>query len=388
MWSNSLVVGTFYSDNPHDQDWWLAVVLSVSIPMIYVSLGGLRSSLVSDAIQAILALVLLVVVIGIIVPKARSNLATWNPKPGREVFSLEGGIDLVLVGLMQGLLSYPFFDPVLTDRTFLASPKTMLKSFVVGGTLAAGFIVMFSFIGIYGNMEAAYLKYTETDVGVGGVSIAGLSKGLPSHVSRYISRTCFTLVNIVMLTSSISTLDSTFSSVSKLVGPELMGFLRTTRPGTTNDATPRDIVAGRFAIVALAVAGVLPLISNLDALSATTISGTVAMGLGPPMIFLEHCKGLRPTDFHLSFWLGVLLGTFYQLSNEYPGDFRLNDLHLGEGSYRKLLGVNLLGACACCAAFWIGNVVDAKLFGNKEVLDRATDVSGTKYRSSPSSSSP
>ena len=106
------------------------------------------------------------------------------------------------------------------------------------------------------------------------------------------------------------------------------------------------------------------------------------------MIFLEHCKGLRPTDFHLSFWLGVLLGTFYQLSNEYPGDFRLNDLHLGEGSYRKLLGVNLLGACACCAAFWIGNVVAAKLFGNKEVLDRATDVSGTKYRSSPSSSSP
>ena len=83
MWSNSLVVATFYSDNPHDQDWWLAVVLSMSIPMIYVSLGGLRSSLVSDAIQAILALVLLVVVIGIIVPKARSNLATWNPKPGR-----------------------------------------------------------------------------------------------------------------------------------------------------------------------------------------------------------------------------------------------------------------------------------------------------------------
>ena len=57
---------------------------------LYVSLGGLRSSLVSDAIQAALAIVLLVVVIGIITPKARSDLILWNPKPAREVWSLEG----------------------------------------------------------------------------------------------------------------------------------------------------------------------------------------------------------------------------------------------------------------------------------------------------------
>lgn len=347
---------------------------------LYVSLGGLRSSLVSDAIQAALAIVLLVVVIGIITPKARSDLILWNPKPAREVWSLEGGIDLVLVGLMQGLLSYPFFDPVLTDRTFLASPKTMLKSFVVGGTLAAGFIVMFSCIGIYGNMEAAYLQQNAAgETGVNGVTIEGLSKGLPSHVSRYISRTCFTLVNIVMLTSSISTLDSTFSSVSKLVGPELMGFLRTRKPGTTSDATSRDIVAGRVAIVALAVVGVLPLLSNLDALSATTISGTVAMGLGPPMLFLEFCKGKRPLAFHLSFWLGVALGTVYQLSNEYPKDWSLRDLYMGDGSYKKLLGVNVLGACACFAAFWLGNLFDSRIWGKEEVFEPAGSQGG-KYK--------
>lgn len=27
---------------------------------------------------------------------------------------------------VQGILSYPFFDPVLTDRAFLAHPQTML----------------------------------------------------------------------------------------------------------------------------------------------------------------------------------------------------------------------------------------------------------------------
>ena len=67
----------------------------------YVSLGGLRSSLVSDAIQACLALVLLFIVIGIIIPKARSDLLAWNPVPSRDVFSLEGGMDLVIVGSLQ-----------------------------------------------------------------------------------------------------------------------------------------------------------------------------------------------------------------------------------------------------------------------------------------------
>ncbi len=76
------------------------------------------------------------------------------------------------------------------------------------------------------QMEAEYLSVENLEPGVAGVTIAGLKKGKPAHVSRYISRTCFTMVNIVMLTSSISTLDSTFSSVAKLVGPELMGFLR------------------------------------------------------------------------------------------------------------------------------------------------------------------
>lgn len=33
------------------------------------------------------------------------------------MWTLEGGRDLVIVGLMQGALSYPFFDPVLTGKS-------------------------------------------------------------------------------------------------------------------------------------------------------------------------------------------------------------------------------------------------------------------------------
>lgn len=55
---------------------------------------------------------------------------------------------------LQGILSYPFFDPVLTDRAFLASPKAMLISFLLAGLVSGSFIFLFAFTGIFGNMVA------------------------------------------------------------------------------------------------------------------------------------------------------------------------------------------------------------------------------------------
>ena len=55
---------------------------------------------------------------------------------------------------VQGILSYPFFDPVLTDRAFLASPGAMLVAFLMAGLVSGTFILLFSFMGIFGNMTA------------------------------------------------------------------------------------------------------------------------------------------------------------------------------------------------------------------------------------------
>ena len=64
------------------------------------------------------------------------------------------------IGCMQGVLSYPFFDPVLTDRAFLASPKAMLISFLLAGLISGTFIFLFAFMGIFGNMVAVLQPYT------------------------------------------------------------------------------------------------------------------------------------------------------------------------------------------------------------------------------------
>ena len=61
---------------------------------------------------------------------------------------LPGGEYCLLAALVQGFISYPFHDPVLTDRTFLSTPRTMLAAFIVGGALSFTFIVLFSGVGI------------------------------------------------------------------------------------------------------------------------------------------------------------------------------------------------------------------------------------------------
>ncbi|KAL0034477.1 hypothetical protein WJX79_004596 [Trebouxia sp. C0005] len=223
--------------------------------------------------------------------------------------SLEGGMDLLSVGLLQGILSYPFFDPVLTDRAFLASPKAMLISFLLAGLISGSFIFLFAFTGIFGNM-VAILKPTTVPAGIYG----NMLLGNPTAVSKYFGTAMYSVTNIIFITESLSTLDSTFTSAAKLLGPEFLGILETGQPQPPQSATKRHLRAGRIIIVILAVIGILPLLASPTALNATTVSGTLIMGLGPPVWFLIFVKGYRPLTFHLPFWWGIAMGIVFQLS--------------------------------------------------------------------------
>jgi len=355
VWSNAIVVAGFYGDN-QSANWWGAVLLSVVIPALYVFNGGLRSSLLSDTWQAGLAILFLIVVLSVIGEKADSldcgsrnycNLFEWNPVPERKVFSLEGGLDLIIIGMLQGGLSYGFFDPVLTDRAFLSDPKTMRAAFISGGTVAALFIVLFSFIGVLGNMAYTLDPEVSEDE-------TGLKAGDPATVARYVGTAFFTLVNIIFMTSSISTLDSTFSSTAKLLGPEFYGFITQGKPITPSKSTSFHVSLGRVAIVLVALAGAATLLDQSDELNATTISGTVVMGLGPPVLLLEFMKGYNPLAFHIPFWFGVCLGIVYSVASSHPTLISLDQFTVGDGSYGKLLGINLFGTIfgfALCGLF-------------------------------------
>ena len=81
----------------------------------------------------------------------RSLSTYWQPSAG---VVQDAALEVILHVTLQGILSYPFFDPVLTDRAFLASPGAMLISFLLAGLVSGTFILLFSFMGIFGNMTA------------------------------------------------------------------------------------------------------------------------------------------------------------------------------------------------------------------------------------------
>lgn len=272
----------------------------------------MRTSLVTDAIQWGLAVFFLFVALGQVLP--RMGL---RPILTAGEFTLRGGVDLVLVALLQ-TLSYPFHDPVLTDRGFLTERKVMWKAFLFTGIGGFAFILLSSWIGIY-----AYLH---------GIPFAD---DAPRAVAEAFGLASLVVMNVIMLSSAGSTLDSALSSFSKWGAfdvPRALG-----RDG-------RDLPFGKMMMIAMATLGNLPLFAGPSILKATTISGTTVMGLAP--IFLFHfLKGVPPLSFHLAFWPGVVGGLLYAFG-AVPSGFAI-----GPGKYAGLLGVNVYGLLLCSGLY-------------------------------------
>jgi len=82
-----------------------------------------------------------------------------------------------------------------------------------------------------------------------------------------------------------------------------------------------------------------------DILKATTISGTMVMGLAPVFLFYGFTKW-SPWSFHLSFWTGLGLGVLLAVGL-IPASWAI-----GDGKYAMLLGVNAYGFLICTAGFF------------------------------------
>ena len=315
VWSNTAVVGGYYGETGSGSFIGAALLFTVAV-LLYSLKGGLRSSIFSDVIQAIVFILFVGVVLAFVLPAH-----TPGELLGQGTFALNSGVDLLLVALLQ-VLSYPFHDPVLTDRGFITSEKTMLRAFIVAGVL--GFIAIFAFslVGVHARLE--------------GMKI---SSNVPADVARGLGFAGFFAMVVVMVSSAGSTLDSTFTSLSKLVARELP-LLAGRLP------SPRAMTIGSLTMLAFALLGNLPMIAGTDILKATTISGTMVIGLAPIFLFSRHVT-FSPASFHLAFWTGITLGIL-QAIDLIPASWAI-----GDGKYAILLGTNLYGLLLCTAGFFL-----------------------------------
>jgi len=313
VWSNTAVIGAYYGKSGEWQ-FIAAALLFTAATLFYSVKGGLRSSIVTDIVQGLLFVVVLGVVLFLVLPKHSAGTLISSGE-----FRLAAGLDLVLVAALQ-VLSYPFHDPVLTDRGFITEEKTMLRAMIVAGVTGFACIFAFSLVGVHAKLE-------------------GLPSGdnMPGAVAGAFGAIPYFLMTMIMIVAAGSTLDSTFASVSKLAGQEVP--LLAGRPPGVN-----SLKIGVWAMIAIAVLGNLPMIAGADILKATTVSGTMVMGLAP-VFLLAPLVRYSPWSFHLAFWPGVLLGVLLT-ANAIPQSWAI-----GTGKYALLLGTNLYGLATCFTGF-------------------------------------
>ncbi|MFW6201435.1 MAG: sodium:solute symporter family transporter, partial [Gemmatimonadota bacterium] len=314
VWSNTAVVGTYFGDKGSTA-YYAGALVFTALTLGYTLKGGLRTSIWTDAIHAGVFAALLVVIAALTLPRVTGGEVSRVVSTGS--WTLAGGVDLLVVALLQSL-SYPFHDPVLTDRAFLSDPRTTLKAFFLAGGAGALAITLFGTLGV-----AAFL------------SGAPIDDDAPRVVASSIGIGVLTMVNVVMLASAGSTVDSTFSAVAKAVNVDAPGV---------RGRGPSGLTAGRVAMVAAAILGNLPLFAGTAILEATTISGTMVLGLAPVFVLGLFLRA-PALSFHLAFWIGVATGVIDVLG------LVPSALRIGDGSYAGLLGANVWGLLLATVAF-------------------------------------
>lgn len=333
VWSNTAVVGTYFGASG-TTSYLSAALVFTAITLAYSLRGGLRSSILTDLLQMGLGVFLLVFVLALLIPRSGAG-----PMLRSGEWTLVGGVDLLLVALVQSL-SYPFHDPVLTDRAFLTRPRTMLRGYLLAGLAAAAFIVLFGLVGVHARL-------------------AGIAadQDAPLRVAEAFGVAVTAVMTVLMMASAGSTLDSTLSSFAKALVHDLGGA---GSPGADRAVSTRifrwiearDAVAlGRRVMMGAVVLGSIPLFTGAAIIKATTVSGTMVLGLAPAFLLFALPWAGR-WAFHLGFWPGIAIGVLHVL-DRIPSAWTV-----GEGSYGGLLGANLVGTALVFTGFALGAVLD------------------------------
>lgn len=308
VWSNTMVIGSYFGI-PGEPAYYVAILLFTILTLAYALKGGLSSSIFTDIIQMILFSVLLMLLLGIIFGSDDSVSPAEVVNSGN--WTMGTGLNLLLVALLQSF-SYPFHDPVLTDRGFISPPRVTLKAYLWAAIVGGMSILLFSLVGVYAQLQ-------------------GMQGQAAVEVGKAFGVVVLLIINVIMLTSAASTLDSTFSSFAKLLSLDLMWG--------------NSLTFGRLSMIVIAALGTFPIFLDASILSATTISGTMVLGLTPVFLFWKQ----KPPV--LSYYLSIGCGLFFGLLlvfEKFP-----QWLYFSEGAYADLLWVNVWGLLCCLLVYWI-----------------------------------
>lgn len=325
VFSNLLVIGVIFGV-AGSLEYGVAMAMVAGITFIYSMSGGLRASLRTDVFQAVLVILALVMLCAIMLFHADFSLS-------QVVFSSPDiqspGWVLLAVAFLQ-VWSYPLHDPVMMDRGFLADRETTRKSFNYAAVISIVCILIFALLGVF----AGVVKASGED--------------MIQTLTRLFGEPTMLVFNVALIISAVSTLDSTFSSASKLVAVDM----NVVKPTPAN---------GRWVMLAFLIGGGLFLFfGSKDLYAAVAVSGTVSMFLAPVIFF--NIWGNQKTQLWplvLTFIASLAGGALYMLESSGYTNL-LAPLFGYEHKYSKLLIICIGILAIGCLSFALGRQKEAE----------------------------
>ena len=320
VFANLLVVGLIFG-LAGTWSYYAAIAFVTAMTLVYSLLGGLRASLRTDVVQMLLFMAMMIVIMAVVFFKpdfSATAIAASSPN-----IASPGWI-LLAVALLQ-VIAYPMHDPVMMDRGWLADRKTSWWSFVHAFWLSALCILAFGLVGVYAGLH----------------KVSG--EAMMQTFERLFDRNTLILINVALLVSAMSTLDSALASAAKLAIVDM----KLASPTVAN---------GRVAMAAFTVAGVLLLLTgSKDLFAAVAISGTAAMFLTPVILFGLLAGWRVPLwSYQTSFTLAFAGSLIYFLDSS--GYTKIVASLFGPlHTYTLLLIINLAIFVGSCLAFVVGH---------------------------------
>lgn len=322
VFANLLVIGLIFGTDG-TLAYSASIVLVGCATLGYALLGGLNASIRTDAIQMSLFIIVLAGLMLVALGSGSFDvpaMMTTSPE------AASPGWVLLVVALLQ-VWSYPLHDPVMMDRGFIADRKKTMASFYHAAWISILCIMAFGLLGVWAGMN----------------KLEGES--FVPTLSRLIGEWPMLFFNIALIVSCMSTLDSTFSSTSKLAIVDM----RLGAPTVEN---------GRLAMAAFLIGGLMMVfLGSKDLFGAVAVSGTASMFLAP-VVFFSLWMGrtdIPVWSYLTAFFTAMAAAILY--FTESSGYSNLIASMTGlEHKYSKLLVLSAMTLAIGCGAFVVGMI--------------------------------
>jgi len=308
IFANLIVVGLIFGSEK-SLNYNLAILLTMGIAFSYSITGGFRNSIKTDFIQTIIFLLLMIILLFTISTSLfDQNITNINLKLTN--YANNPAYALIFVALLQ-VWSYPLHDPVMMDRGFVCSEQKTKKSFIYACLISTTCIFLFACLGI--------ILSSEVIESVSFIESLQIFYGEPTS----------TIICLLLIVSSISTLDSTLSSSAKLVVMDLK-------------LLKKNIFNGRLIMFLFMLIGlVFILLNTKDLFTAVAVSGTAATFLTTTFVLRAIFDyKISKESLLFSFILSIAGSILYYLESQGINNF-FSDYFNIDHKYKTLLAINL-----------------------------------------------